>query len=328
MEKGKVLPKSFRITEETSRKFREVTKELDLANQEETLSRLIELYELQKGKETLPEMKETIDTFEEHLRVATSMFLLALENTQNMRALVRTEFESQIKSKDKLIEDLQNTAEKEKKKAADAISGKEELLSQMDALRQEQARQNQHHEQACAEYQEKIQNLKNQMQKMQKNYDELNETYKHFRDASGIIKNELELVRGQLEAARSEKEELAARCETELKRMREQAESVKSENKRLSAQQEAIQKQYEDAVKTSRELEAALSQKNTQLNEQEQAHKQEMEQQKEQMAKAFAFEKEKALFDLNKQLTGEYQQKIAELLSEKIRDFSPVPDKK
>lgn len=288
-DKNKLFPKSFRITEETSEKFRSITKELDLKNQEEALSKLIEVYEHQKGKETLPEMKETIDSFEGYLRSATSMFMVSLENNQNMRAMVRTEYESQLRSKDKLIEELQKTVEDAKSLASESEGAKEELLSRIEALQREMGEQAKTSEKAFSGYEKQIEELREQNRKLQVNYDELNETFKHFRDTARVIKNELELSQGQLEVIRTENEDLVAKYEN-------------------------AQKGYEDAIKNSKELDAIISEKNKQLKECEEHHKKALEEQKLQIIKDFTFDKEKALFDLEKKLTEEHQKKMSELL--------------
>ena len=109
-DKNRTQPKAFRITEETAEKFKEIAQSLG-ANQQQALAKLIEVYEMEVGKESIPEMRGNIDTFEEYIHAATTMYMQALETNQNMRALVRTEYEAQLKSKDKIIEDLQKKIE-------------------------------------------------------------------------------------------------------------------------------------------------------------------------------------------------------------------------
>lgn len=106
MDKNKPQPKTFRITEETADKFKEISQSMG-ANQQQALAKLIEVYEMEMGKEHLPEMRENIDTFEGYLHAAASMYMQMLEANQNMRTLVRTEYDSMLKSKDLLITELQ-----------------------------------------------------------------------------------------------------------------------------------------------------------------------------------------------------------------------------
>ena len=65
-DKNKTQPKAFRITEETAEKFKEIAQSLG-ANQQQALAKLIEVYEMESGKESLPEMRTNIDTFEINL---------------------------------------------------------------------------------------------------------------------------------------------------------------------------------------------------------------------------------------------------------------------
>ena len=81
MDKTKPQPKAFRITEETSEKFKEIAQTLG-ANQQQTMAKLIEVYEAEMGREAMPEMRENIDTFEGYMRTATSMYMQALESTR------------------------------------------------------------------------------------------------------------------------------------------------------------------------------------------------------------------------------------------------------
>ena len=46
---NELKPKSFRLNDETNEKFKEIAMEIG-GNQQETLTQLIEAYELQKGK--------------------------------------------------------------------------------------------------------------------------------------------------------------------------------------------------------------------------------------------------------------------------------------
>lgn len=104
--KEKTLPKAFRITEETANKFKEIAQDLG-GNQQQTLAKLIEVYETESGKEALPEMREQIDTFDSHLHALSAIFLQILESNHTMRAQVRTEYQAQLGSKDRTILELQ-----------------------------------------------------------------------------------------------------------------------------------------------------------------------------------------------------------------------------
>jgi len=107
MADGKELkPKSIRLDDETADKFKEIAAAIG-GNQQETLAKLIETYEFQAGKNLLTHKKEEIDQFERYVNVLTRMYMANLEDTENMRETVRTEFDALLKSKDISIQNLQ-----------------------------------------------------------------------------------------------------------------------------------------------------------------------------------------------------------------------------
>lgn len=99
-------PKSFRIDDETAEKFKEIAASLG-GSQQETLAKLIESFEFQQGKAILTEKKTDIEQFEKYVSCLTRMFMGALEDNQNITETVRTEFNALLKSKDSIIQDLQ-----------------------------------------------------------------------------------------------------------------------------------------------------------------------------------------------------------------------------
>lgn len=99
-------PKSFRIDDDTAEKFKQIATTLG-GNQQETLAKLIEAFEFQQGKAILTDKKADIETFESYVTALTRMYMTSLEDNQNAKELVRTEFDALLKSKDTVIQDLQ-----------------------------------------------------------------------------------------------------------------------------------------------------------------------------------------------------------------------------
>ena len=107
MADGKELkPKSFRIDDETAEKFKEISTKIG-SSQQETLAKLIETFEFQAGKAVLTEKKADIEQFEKYVTAITRMFMGSLEDNQNLTEIVRMEFDALLKSKDAIIQDLQ-----------------------------------------------------------------------------------------------------------------------------------------------------------------------------------------------------------------------------
>lgn len=107
MEETKNLkPKSFRITDTTAEEFKKISAEIG-GNQQETLAKLIETYEFQRGKVVLQDKKQEIEKFEQYSNILIRMFMGALEENKNMEELVYSQFDAQLQSKDSIIQNLQ-----------------------------------------------------------------------------------------------------------------------------------------------------------------------------------------------------------------------------
>lgn len=122
---AELRPRSFRIDEETAEKFKKICLEAGL-NQQEALAKLIESYELQAGKAVLTEKRDEIEVFERYASLLVQKYMGALEEIQDSRETIRSEFKAQLDSKDALIYDLQA-----QKKAA------EEATKEADQLRKD-----------------------------------------------------------------------------------------------------------------------------------------------------------------------------------------------
>lgn len=113
MGSDEIKVKSFRITEETAQKFKDIAGTLD-CNQQETLSKLIEAFEFQSGKAVLTDKKGEIEQFERYTTALSRMFMGSLEENQNITDTVRTEFDALLKSKDTVIAQLQKDLQRAK----------------------------------------------------------------------------------------------------------------------------------------------------------------------------------------------------------------------
>lgn len=163
MADGKELkPKSFRIDDETAEKFKEISGAIG-GNQQETLSKLIEAYEFQSGKAILTEKKADIEQFEKYVNAITRMFMGSLEDNQNITETVRTEFDALLKSKDAVIQDLQE-------KLATANQLKQESVAKAGNYADENARLNETIKNLNNEYNSKL----DDMQRMLVDKDSLN----------------------------------------------------------------------------------------------------------------------------------------------------------
>ena len=128
--------KSFRIDDETSEKFKEIAQKIG-GNQQETLAKLIEAFEFQQGKAILTEKKADIEQFERYISAITNMFMLSLENNQNITETVRTEFIATLRSKEDIIIDLQEKIKILKQGQETELLKTKEITEQNKALNSE-----------------------------------------------------------------------------------------------------------------------------------------------------------------------------------------------
>lgn len=201
--KEKTLPKAFRITEETANKFKEIAQELG-GNQQQTLAKLIEVYEMENGKEALPEMREQIDTFDGHLHALSALFLQILETNHSMRSQVRTEYQAQLDSKDRTIIELQERLKeaeegmkewkkKEAEYEAQLTSGADELKRLQKELEQEQKNAAKLEE----EFKKKEQTCEREQKRIQDAEAEVRASLTSFMKDNKLLKEENDRLRSQ-----------------------------------------------------------------------------------------------------------------------------------
>lgn len=201
MESNELKPRSFRLDDETANKIKEISASIGSSNQQETLSKLIEAYEFQTGKERLAGKKEEIEKFEMYITILTRMYMDSLENSANAHDVVYAEFEAQLKSKDAVIQDLQSQISnfKQEKEEAENISKKytdeNEILSQKlkekeeELLKQKETLTTQYEDKKAlyeslkesnVSLKEEIERLKNENKTLNLNIDHLNQSQSEF----------------------------------------------------------------------------------------------------------------------------------------------------
>lgn len=133
---AELRPRSFRIDEETAEKFKKICLEAGL-NQQEALAKLIESYELQAGKAVLTEKRDEIEVFERYTSILIQKYMSALEDNQNIKETVRTEFSAQLRAKDELISDLQQQKKEAEEAKQQAAADAKKATKEADQLRKD-----------------------------------------------------------------------------------------------------------------------------------------------------------------------------------------------
>lgn len=240
-------PKSFRIDDGTYERFKAISGKIG-GNQQETLSKLIETYEFQTGKEILTERRADIERFERHITSLTRMYMGILEDDQNLSETIRTEYDALLKSKDTTIQDLQGqlTAAKQLK---------EEASKQSKYYADENSRLNNHIASLTSEFEEKM----GDMQSMLSDKDSLNKALaescsdlKHRIDDMKADREKLSELQEELlslKASYSSLESEKANLERRLEREKEKAEKAAGDyDAAIKRQQEQAQLQLDKSL--------------------------------------------------------------------------------
>ncbi len=140
---AELKPKSFRIDEATSEKFKEISQAMG-ENQQETLARLIQTYELEQAKLGVHGHTSQIEQIQQYTTAIVSIYMNALQTNQDLRATVFEEFSSQLKAKDSALTLLQErldgmelevkqvaTVKEENEKLKLALAEKEAIISKL-----------------------------------------------------------------------------------------------------------------------------------------------------------------------------------------------------
>jgi chromosome segregation ATPase len=182
-ESKEIKVKSFRIDNETAQKFKDIADGLG-TNQQDTMQLLINAYCMQEQKMALNDYKADLDKFENYTTALLQMFTTALQSNKNARELVRTEFEASLKSKDTIIQELQD-------KLANAKTVKEDATTKAKELEEENA------------------NLKGENAKLLKRIEEKDELNKALRVADAEYKKQSDQLEESIKANAELKAEIS-----------------------------------------------------------------------------------------------------------------------
>jgi len=250
---AELRPRSFRIDEETAEKFKKICLEAGL-NQQDALAKLIESYELQAGKAVLTEKRDEIEQFERYTSILIQKYMVALEDYQNVKQTVRTEFNALIHSKNGLIEDLQQQKKATEEAMKQATAEAKKATDEADQLRKD-----------LEETQKRCEDLKDSLE----DKNQLNKALKADKDRLEAQVNVLEADQQQMEAIKKELEEAKAAqtaAERKLASEREQMQfsldkALLEADRKHQTEIQALKEEKQQAIDKYQEKCAALLEK-------------------------------------------------------------------
>lgn len=240
--------RSFRISDETTEKFRQLCSGFD--NQNVALNALISAYEVQKAKAVLTDRQTDVSDYDAHLQALQTAFLHSLEVNENAESRIRQEFQRQLESKDNIISDLQ---ERIKKAESDVETATNQAIIATDEanIRMEQAKN-------------EVDSLQKELNSVHKQVSELmtrlESAQSQVTDKQQIIDNlnqQLTIAKSMTEKAESA-EIRAVKAETELNTVKSELSETKklheSDVKELKQQLASQQTTAEQSAKVAEKL--------------------------------------------------------------------------
>lgn len=242
---AELRPRSFRIDEETAEKFKKICLEAGL-NQQDALAKLIESYEMQAGKAVLTEKRDEIEQFERYTSILVQKYMLALEDYQNVKRTVRTEFNALIHSKNGLIEDLQQQKKEAEEAKQQAAADAKKATKEADQLRKDLETE----QKRCKELEDSLED-KNQLNKALKaDKDRLEaqvNVLKADQQQMEALRRDLEAAKVAQTAAEKQLKEQQAAGKKALDDLREKMEVAK-ERAVLDAEK-SLQEKYNEQIR-------------------------------------------------------------------------------
>ena len=262
-ETSELKPKSFRIDDETNEKLKLIMK--DFPNQNLALQKMVEVYEFQQGKESISERKADIEEFEKYVSCLVRMYMTSLESNQNQKELIRSEFDSQLRTLKEKLDTTRQEKDEIALKSKKYASENEQLKHAMEQLK--------------TEYDSKM----DSMQDILKEKEESNQLLK---SAGTDLKAKVEQMKVEVEQTKAIRQELDS-----LKIQYDKLETVyKSLQAESSHEKEKYEKELAETKKHENEaIERVKEQEQFTLNktilELEKQHQEQLQQLKEQQQK-------------------------------------------
>lgn len=222
--------RSFRISDETTEKFRQLCSEFD--NQNVALNALISAYEVQQAKAVITERATDISDYDTHLQALQSAFLHSLELNENAETRIRQEFQRQLESKDSIISELQErikqaetAAEIAKEQAAIVSSEADARIKQAEKERNSLQEKLTLTDEQVSELSESLIAVKSQVIDKQQIIDNLNQQLSSVNaaiDEAKEAETRAKQAETELNAVKSELSEVKKLNEAEVKELKQQ----------------------------------------------------------------------------------------------------------
>jgi len=196
----KLQPRSFRLTDETTNRFKEIAESLG-GNQQQTLAKLIETFELQAGKSALVDKQDDIDRFEGYSMAITRMYMEALEASRDSMVTARSEVEGLLKSKDKVIQELQEEIEKNKEVVKEAFEKEKQYKARLIDVEDELKKVKESTEQELFKKERELSIANEQLKAVRASVDSISAVASELKDQTIKVSDERDALKVRLQEA-------------------------------------------------------------------------------------------------------------------------------
>lgn len=242
-EKKKMNPTSFRLSSEVLESFKSISQTLGSKNQDETMTALIQAYELQGNKANLPDnMQADIKKFEDCIGLIKSLYINSLEYANIIKQTESEKYKTELDLKDKTISDLEI-------KISSLQNDRESLDSQLKELSQTYNQAKQDIEQLQEELSNTTSDFRERLNDKEQVITSLNKTIKDLEadvislkdkaNSYDELQSENEILKQQLDDNKNEKERMIIESEKQL------LEVQKEHNKKLEEMNNKYTKEIE-----------------------------------------------------------------------------------
>lgn len=240
MSDKELKPKSFRIDDLTAERFRKIAEETG-GNQQQTLARLIDIYETQKSQEELPQKRADIDQMDEYLQAIRLKYLGILADNVHQEEIMKAKLAARMEKQDTEMEAL-------KKQIQEAKQSKESMAREMKKITEKLNQITEELQNARTQLADKEklnQELQESKQKLQESCVSLQDQIKSMRETIDLnveknkeIYKEMESIQNKFSYMQKEKKNLEDQLEQEKVRTRIQEQQAEIQLGRALLEQE------------------------------------------------------------------------------------------
>jgi len=258
-------PKTIRISDESKERFNEIAVK-EGWNQNQALSRLIDIYEIEQAKLVIGERRTDIEEFQMHVQAICDSYRMSLQLNLNAEERIKESLRVTLESHQKTIQTLQT-------KVADLESGRDALKNMYkEAMNKQRAAVDESKrlaselektETLCSEYSFKNKSLSDMLTEYKGEHEQNKVFQKEIRDwerKNQTLQDEVSMLKSSFELFRTQSEaELKIAILNEKNRLQEQLSATKdahnNEYKELVEKLELLRRENRQLEKRADELE-------------------------------------------------------------------------